>query len=263
MFQHHQLRGTHACAPPLVRQHCRLLSTAAKRSSEMQKTPVVLPGEFACWRSWCCMSGDGACCLRRLCTVMAVLQHAEFGGCITGEAQDPLEWVRNARDRASEAVVAPLPQRRRPQSDTPAESAAQPSGSSAEVSLSLEDAESVARDGAQQSSAVQSELGGGAFQCEQCLARTPAGCWAQNLRHEPMRRPACANLRDSVLEWTTGRTPARKRFKTLKELKTLLKPRQGFEGVLDACEEIWPAWAANGCRKLDLRVRAGSVHTDR
>jgi hypothetical protein len=60
---------------------------------------------------------------------------------------------------------------------------------------------------------------------------------------------------------TTGRTPARKRFKTLKELKTLLKPRQGFEGVLDACEEIWPAWAANGCRKLDLRVRDGTGHT--
>ena len=47
MFQHHQLRGTHTCAPPLVRHHCRLLSTAAKRSSEMQKIPVVLPGGIA------------------------------------------------------------------------------------------------------------------------------------------------------------------------------------------------------------------------
>lgn len=70
-----------------------------------------------------------------------------------------------------------------------------------------------------------------------------------------------AVLADILPGCTTGRTPARKRFKTLKELKTLLKPRQGFEGVLDACEEIWPAWAANGCRKLDLRVRAVSMHT--
>ena len=91
-------------------------------------------------------------------------------------------------------------------------------------------------------------------------------CWLLGTEPEAQADEApclCeAILRDSVLEWTTGRTPARKRFKTLKELKTLLKSRQGFEGVLDACEEIWPAWAANGCRKLDLRVRAGSVHTD-
>lgn len=44
------------------------------------------------------------------------------------------------------------------------------------------------------------------------------------------------------------------RLKTPRDIKRYLRARQGYEAALEACEQIWPAWSANGCRKLDLRV---------
>lgn len=45
-----------------------------------------------------------------------------------------------------------------------------------------------------------------------------------------------------------------KALQTPRDVKRHLKERQGYEAVLEACEQIWPAWSENGCRKLDLRV---------
>lgn len=131
MFQHHQLRGTHTCAPPVVRQHCRLLTTAAKRSSEMQKTPVVLPGQFACRSSWECMCEDAAGWHRRLCDTLQCCnmlspEHApqarpriRWNGCaMPGTGRLRLSW-RRCRSGGCQSQIRPLRWLRNPTAALP------------------------------------------------------------------------------------------------------------------------------------------------
>ncbi len=47
---------------------------------------------------------------------------------------------------------------------------------------------------------------------------------------------------------------AARRVKGPIQVGSHLQRRQGLEDVLDACERIWPEWADNGCRLLDLGV---------
>lgn len=66
----------------------------------------------------------------------------------TGEDQDPLGWVRHARDLASEVAVAPLPPRT--QLDSAPEVAAVPGDSPAATEASLSHADTDELDGSEQ-----------------------------------------------------------------------------------------------------------------
>ena len=149
-----------------------------------------------------------------------------------GQDPDPLRWVRESREQINEVQIVPRKQRRQhlqQLSDNRSEGAGSAATSGEEDFAEDGDEEGQEVETGDESSAAADDVGNGVGVVIPALPRAEA-------------------TGDDAAADTA--VPAKQVAQKL--LAHQLAQELDIDGVLRVCERLWPDWAANGCRMIEL-----------